>query len=132
MPQATNLTLVGTAPANTTWTLMSRDATSARWQDRRRGIVSLFGTIVMSVNQIRDQVTNKLSGKYKVNFQYIEPTVRLVNGVDTLLDPITIKVESRLPGDATDAEKAHALKVGQSMLAHAIYGACYSTGESLT
>lgn len=132
MAQATNLTLVGTAPASTTWTLMSRDAQSATWQDRRRGIVSLFGTIKMRVYAIRDQANNKLTGKYSVSFKYIEPTVRTVNGIEVTVDPIVIDVAARISGDATDAEKAHALKIGQSMLAHAIYGASYTTGESLT
>lgn len=131
MAQANNLTLVGTAPASTTWTLMSRSSQEAVWQDRRRGIVEQFGTIKMTVNPIRDE-RGRLTGRYKTQFTYIEPTVRTVNGVEVLYDPIFAKVECRLPGNATDAEKAHALKVLQSMLANAIYGASYATGESIT
>lgn len=132
MAQApSTLTLVGTAPASTNWTLMSRSASEGTWQDQRRGIVNQFGTIKMFVAQIRDQY-QKLTGKYRVGFKYIEPTVRVQNGVDVLLDPIVIDVNVRISGDSTIAEKAHALKVGQSMLAHAIYGASINTGEALT
>lgn len=131
MAQATNLTLVGTAPASVTFTLMSRSANEAVWQDRRRGIVNQFGTMKMSVAQVRDS-TQKLTGKYRVGFKYIEPTIRSVNGADIILDPNIVDVTIRLSGDATDAEKAHLMKVGQSMLAHAIFGASVTTGESLT
>lgn len=131
MAQATNLTLVGTAPASVTFTLMSRSANEATWQDRRRGIVNQFGTMKMSVAQVRDS-SQKLTGKYRVGFKYIEPTIRSVSGADTILDPNIVDVAVRLSGDATDAEKAHVMKVAQSMLAHAIFGASVTTGESLT
>lgn len=131
MAQAVNLTLAGTAPVSTSWLLMSRVAGEATWQDQRRGIVNQFGTIKMNVAQIRD-ANKRLTGKYRSAFKYIEPTIRNVNGVDVVQDPIIIDVGARLPGEATAAEKAHAYKVAQSMLAHAIFGASFSTGESLT
>lgn len=131
MAQATNLTLVGTAPASTTWTLMSRSATEAVWQDRRRGIVNQFGTIKMSVGLIRDPL-QKPTGRYRVGFKYTEPTIRSVNGSDVILEPNLCDISVRLSGDATDAEKVHLMKVCQSMLAHAIFGASVATGESLT
>lgn len=131
MAQATNLTLVGTAPASTTWTLMQRDSKEATWQDQRRGIVNQFGTLKMFVAQIRDSY-QKLTGKYRVGFKYIEPTIRVVNGVDVLLDPNVADVTLRLSGDATLAEKVHFVKVTQSMIAHAVFNASVNTGESLT
>lgn len=131
MATAINLTLVGTAPASTTWTLMSRTSNEAVWQDRRRGIVNQFGTIKMNVAAIRD-VNQRLTGKYRVGFKYIEPTIRAVNGSDVIGDPNLVDVTVRLAGDATDAEKNHLMKVAQSMLAHAIFGASVLTGESLT
>lgn len=131
MATASNLTLVGTAPTSTTWSLMSRDAGSATWQDRRRGIVNQFGTIKMSVAQIRD-ASQKLTGKYRVGFKYMEPTVKVQNGVDVILDPSVVDFTIRLPGEVTDAEKAHIIKVAQSMIAHAILNASIMTGESLT
>lgn len=131
MAQATTLTLVGTAPASTTWLLMSRSANEAVWQDQRRGVVNQFGTIKMNVAQIRDS-QQKLTGKYRVGFKYVEPTIRAINGSDVILDPNLVDVTVRLSGDATSAEKAHLMKVGQSMLAHAIFGASVQTGESLT
>lgn len=131
MAQATNLTLVGTAPASTTWTLMSRSANEAVWQDRRRGIVNQYGTLKMNVAQVRDSA-QKLTGKYRVGFKYIEPTIRTVNGSDIIGDPNIVDLNVRLAGDATDAEKAHVMKIVLSMAAHAIFNASVTTGESLT
>lgn len=124
-------TLAGTAPVSTTWTLMSRDSQSAVYQDRRRGVSALSGIIKMTIAQIKDE-RQRMTGKYRVGFAYSEPVVRTVSGVDVSVGAISFRVEARVAAEATDAEKAHALKVAQSMLAHAIVGTSLTTGEALT
>lgn len=73
MAQAQNITLVGTAPASVTFTLVGRTGNDVTFQDRRRGIVNQFGTMKFNVAQIRDS-DQRLTGKYRVGVKYIEPT----------------------------------------------------------
>ena len=129
MAQTQNITLVGTAPASVTMTLVGRTGNEVVFQDRRRGIVNQFGTMKFSVAQIRDSM-QRLTGKYRVGVKYIEPTVRNIAGSDTLLDPNVFDATFRLSGDATDAEKTHFVKVAQSAIANAILGSSIATGET--
>lgn len=129
MANATNQTLVGTAPASVTYTLMNRTSTEAVFADRRRGVSSLAGSLKLVSAPIKDS-RGRSNGKYRCGIKLIEPVVRNVNGIDELRTPIMYTGEFRVSEDATDAEKAHVLKLAQSALANALFGASYASGEA--
>lgn len=129
MANATTQTLVGTAPASVVYTLMNRTGSEVNFADRRRGISALEGTLKMVSSPIKDS-KQRNTGKYRVAVRIVEPIVRNVNGVDTTMQPIMFDAEFRVSDVATDAEKAHVLKLAQSALANALFGASYATGEA--
>lgn len=129
MANASNQTLVGTAPASVTYTLMNRSSTEVVLADRRRGVTSLAGSLKLVSAPIKDS-RGRTTGKYRVGAKLIEPVVRNVNGVDELRNPIMFNCEFRISEDATDVEKAHVLKLAQSVLANALFGASYASGEA--
>lgn len=129
MPQVSNVTLTGTAPASVTYSVASRGYDETNFADRRRLIPALFGTYKKTVKLIRD-VNRKLTGSYRVTGKITEPVIRLVDGVDAVIDNCIINIECRMAGDATLAEKQHAIKLAVSLLQHASFTSSVETGEA--
>lgn len=129
MPQITPITLTGIAPASVTFGIMSRTADTSVFVDRAKGIPALFAKLQKRVTQVKD-AQNKATGSYRVAAKMTVPVVRLINGVDVVIDNHIIDLDFRIAGVATVAEKQHVLKLAQSMLANASFVTSLETGEA--
>lgn len=129
MPQVSNVTLTGTAPASITYSVSSRNFDQTLFADRRRLIPGLFGSLKKTVKQLRDN-TGKPTGDYRVSAKITEPIIRIVEGADTVVNDIIIDLDFRMAGSATLAEKQHAIKLAVSYLQHVAFTTSAETGEA--
>lgn len=129
MPAVSPITVTGIAPASVIYSPTQRGYEETIYSDRRRLIPALFGVFKKTVKQLRD-VKRALTGSYRVTGKITEPVVRTKDGVEVVIDNNIITIECRMAGEATLAEKQHAMKLAVSMIQHANFVASVETGEA--
>lgn len=128
MPQVSNVTLTGTAPASVTYSVDGRSPDQTNFVDRRRLLPALFGSLTKTVKKIRD-AQRRLTGSYRVVGKISEPIVRTIDGQDVVVDYNIVEINARMASVATLAEKQHTRKIAESYIQSASFVASIETGE---
>lgn len=131
MPQINNLTLSGIAPATVTYSFTKKETDSVVLHDRSKATPSLYSQLRVTVRQILD-AKRRFTGNYRFLTRLAVPVIRVINGVDTVVDECIIEVSIRQSGHATVAEKQHALAQLKDLLTESVIATAIETGEGLS
>lgn len=131
MPQINTLTLTGIAPATVTYSLTKKEADSVVLHDRSKASPALYGQLRWTVRQILDSY-RRFTGNYRCQARVSFPVIRVINGVDTVVDECVVELSIRQSGHATVAEKQHNLTQLKDLLTESALVTSIETGEGLS